>query len=66
MLCDNKGASERSDTVALILKTKVSEKYTPPLFVGRFTGVADFEMTTFSSKKVLEAKHKTKSNLVDF
>jgi len=66
MLCDNKGASERSDTVALILKTKVSEKYTPPRFVGRFTGVKDFVMTTFSSKKVSEARRKIKSNLVDF
>ena len=66
ILLDNNGATERSATCAIILKTNVSEKYTPPLFVGRFTGVEDLIIATFFRGKVSEPIRKIKSNLVDF
>jgi hypothetical protein len=66
MLLDNNGARERSVTCALILKADVSEKYTPPRFVGRLTGMGDFTIVTFFNGKVSESIHKTKSNGVVF
>lgn len=56
ILFDKKGIIVKSSTWALIVKINFSEKYTPPLVVGRLTGVEDRDKETFCNLYEVSSK----------